>query len=106
MGANLLKNITYNTYISPPKPDETGVLRNPVVANTELRETHHLGCKTVWESFEINLLKNRHKNNFIGYRKKIKKDLLEKKYSWITYEQANEILLNFSRGLNVLNLCP
>ena len=106
MGANLLKNITYNTYISPPKPDETGVLRNPVVANTELRETHHLGCKTVWESFEINLLKNRHKNNFIGYRKKIKKDLLEKKYTWITYEQANEILLNFSRGLNVLNLCP
>ena len=71
MGANLLKNITYNTYISPSKPDETGVLRNPVVANTELRETHHLGCKTVWESFEINLLKNRHKNNFIGYRKKI-----------------------------------
>ena len=78
MGANLLKNITYNTYISPPKPDETGVLRNPVVANTELRETHHLGCKTVWESFEINLIKNRHKNNFIGYRKKIKKRFIRK----------------------------
>ena len=45
-------------------------------------------------------------NNFIGYRKKIKKDELEKKYSWISYEQANEILINFSRGLNELNLCP
>ena len=106
MGANLLKNITYGTYITPSTPGETGVLRNPVVSNNELRETHHLGCKTVWESFEINLIKNRHKNNFIGYRKKIKKDILEKKYTWITYEEANETLFNFSRGLNVLNLCP
>ena len=106
MGANLLQNVTYGTYISHPRPGETGILRNPNVANTELRETHHLGCKTVWEAFEINLIKNRHKNNFIGYRKKIKKDDLEKKYSWITYEQANETLINFSRGLNILNLCP
>ena len=106
MGANLLKNVTYGTYISPPQPGETGILRNPNVANTELRETHHLGCKTVWESFEINLIKKRHKNNFIGYRRKIKKDELEKKYTWINYEQANDILTNFSLGLNILNLCP
>ena len=66
MGANLLRNVTYGTYVSKPLPNETGILRNPNVANTELRETHHLGCKTVWESFEINLQKNRHKNNFIG----------------------------------------
>ena len=79
MGANLLKNVTYGTYISNPQPGETGILRNPNVANTELRETHHLGCKTVWESFEINLIKKRHKNNFIGYRKKLQKDELEKK---------------------------
>jgi len=106
MGASLLKNITYGTYVSEPKPGETGILRNPNVANKELREDMHLGCKTVWDSFEINLKKNRHKNNFIGYRKKIKKDELEKKYTWITYEEAHELLLNFSRGLNVLNLCP
>ena len=62
MGANLLKNVTYGTYISQPRSGETGILRNPCVANTELLETHHLGCKTVWEAFEINLLKNRHKN--------------------------------------------
>ena len=101
-----MKNVTYGTYISNPKPDETGILRNPNVANTELREAHHFGCRTVWEAFEINFKRNKQKNNFIGYRKKIKKDELEKKYSWITYEQANEILINFSRGLNVLNLCP
>ena len=106
MGANLLKNVTYGSYISPPRSGETGILRNPCVEKTELRETHHLGCKTVWESFEINLIKKRHKNNFIGYRKKINKNELEKKYSWINYEDANEILTNFSRGLNVLNLCP
>ena len=70
MGANLLKNVTYGTYISPPQPGETGILRNPNVANTELRETHHLGCKTVWESFEINLIKKRR------IRKKIHMDQL------------------------------
>ena len=96
MGANLLRNVTYGQYISHPSPGETGILRNPNVAKTELLETHHLGCKTVWEAFEINLIKKRHKNNFIGYRKKIKKDELEKKYSWITYEQANETAINFS----------
>ena len=106
MGASLLKNITYGTYVTEPKSGETGVIRNPNVANSELRETMHLGCETVWDSFEINLKKNRHKNNFIGYRKKINRDELEKKFTWITYEEANEILLNFSRGLNVLNLCP
>ena len=106
MGASLLKNISYGTYITSPKPGETGILRNPNVEKTPLRETMHLGCKTVWDSFEINLKKNRHKNNFIGYRKKIKKDELEKKYTWITYEQANEIIFNFSYGLNILNLCP
>ena len=106
MGASLLKNITYGTYVSEPKKGETGVLRNPNVVNKPLRETMHLGCETVWDSFEINLKKNRHKNNFLGYRKKINKDELEKKFTWITYEEANELILNFSRGLNVLNLCP
>ena len=79
MGANLLKNITYGTYITPSTPGETGVLRNPVVSNNELRETHHLGCKTVWESFEINLIKNRHKNIFHRISKKNKKRYLRKK---------------------------
>ena len=31
---------------------------------------------------------------------------MEKKYTWITYEEANKNILNFSRGLNVLNFCP
>ena len=106
MGTSLLKDITYCSYISEPKEGETGILRNPLVANKELRQVMHLGCQTVWESFEINLKKNRHKCDFMGYRKKINKDELEKKFTWITYEQADELSLNFSRGLNVLNLCP
>ena len=106
MGASLLKNITYGTYVNQPKEGETGILRNPNVVNTQLLETMHLGCETVWDSFEINLLKNRHKRNFIGYRKKLNRDELEKKFTWITYEEANESILNFSRGLNVLQLCP
>ena len=106
MGASLLKNITYGEYISEPKENETGILRNPNYAKKELLETMHLDCETVWDSFEINLKKNRHKFNFLGYRKKIKRDEYEKKFTWITYEEANELILNFSRGLNVLNLCP
>ena len=51
MGASLLKNVSYGAYITQNKTGETGVLRNPNVAKTELRETMHLGCKTVWESF-------------------------------------------------------
>ena len=106
MGASLLKNITYGEYISEPKENETGILRNPNYAKKDLLETMHLDCETVWDSFEINLKKNRHKFNFLGYRKKIKRDEYEKKFTWITYEEANELILNFSRGLNVLNLCP
>ena len=106
MGASLLKNITYGEYISEPKENETGILRNPNYAKKELLETMHLDCETVWDSFEINLKKNRHKFNFLGYRKKVKRDEYEKKFTWITYEEANELILNFSRGLNVLNLCP
>jgi hypothetical protein len=64
MGANLLKNVTYGSYISPPRSLETGILRNPCVEKTELRETHHLGCKTVWESFEINLIKKKTQKQF------------------------------------------
>ena len=106
MGASLLKNITYGEYVSEPKENETGILRNPNYAKKDLLETMHLDCETVWDSFEINLKKNRHKFNFLGYRKKVKRDEYEKKFTWITYEEANELILNFSRGLNVLNLCP
>ena len=106
MGASLLKNVQYSTYISDPKEGESGILRHPLYAKKELSQKMAYGCETVLESFELNLKRNRHKCNFLGYRKKIKKDELEKKYTWITYETANELLTNFSKGLNVLNLCP
>ena len=106
MGASLLKNVQYATYISDPKEGETGILRHPLYAKGDLSQKMAYGCETVLESFEINLKKNRHKCNFLGYRKKIKKGELEKKYTWITYEKANELLTHFSKGINVLNLCP
>ena len=106
MGASLLKNVKYAEFVGEPKEGETAILRNPDVAIGELTQTMQFGCKTVLESFERNLKKNRHKNNFIGYRKKINKDELEKKFTWITYEEANELLTNFCLGLNVKNLCP
>jgi long-chain acyl-CoA synthetase len=106
MGSSLLKNITYATYVGEAKEGETAILRNKDVANGELSQKMKFGCETVLESFELNLKKNRHKCNFLGYRKKINKDELEKKFTWITYEEANELLTNFSLGLNVMNFCP
>ena len=106
MGASLLKNVQYATYISEPKEGETAILRHPLYANRELSHKMAYGCETVLDSFEINFKRNRQKCNFIGYRKKIKKNELEKKYTWINYETADELLTNFSKGLNILNLCP
>ena len=106
MGASLLKKVKYAEFVGKPKEGETAILRNPDVAKGELTQTMQFGCKTVLESFERNFKKNRHKSNFIGYRKKINKDELEKKYTWITYEEANILLTNFCLGLNVKNLCP
>ena len=105
MGASLLKNVQYATYITESKEGETGILRHPLYTK-ELSQKMAYGCETVLESFEINLKKNRHKCNFLGFRKKINKDKLENKYTWITYEEADELLTNFSKGLNALNLCP
>ena len=66
MGASLLKNVKYAEFVGEPKEGETAILRNPDVAKGELTQTMQFGCKTVLESFERNLKKNRHKYNFIG----------------------------------------
>ncbi len=106
MGASLLKNFTYATFVGEAKEGETAILRNKDVAKGELSHKMKYGCQTVLESFEINLKNNRHKRNFLGYRKKINKEELENKYTWLTYEECNELLTNFSLGLNVMNFCP
>jgi long-chain acyl-CoA synthetase len=106
MGASLLKNIVYNSYVGEPKEGETGILRNPFTKPGKLKDSNHIGCQTLYDSFSINLKNGKDKDDFLGYRKKIKKDELEKKYSWITYEDAHDYMINFVRGLNVLNLCP
>ena len=106
MGNTLIQDIQYGEFCGEKKEGETQVVRHPTTAKGELRQTMHLGLKTMWETFEHNLKVGRAKQNFIGYRKKINKIELEKKYTWITYEEANRKILNFARGLNVLNLCP
>ena len=106
MGNTLIKDIQYGEFCGEKKEGETQVVRHPTTAKGELRQTMHLGLKTMWETFEHNLKVGRAKKHFVGYRKKINKNELEKKYTWITYEEANKNILNFSRGLNVLNFCP
>ena len=66
----------------------------------------HLGIDTMWEAFDHNLKVGRAKKNFIGYRKRIGQNQLEDKYTWVTFEECEKKILNFCRGLNVLNLCP
>ena len=106
MGNTLIQDIQYGEFIGEKKEGETQVVRHPTTAKGELRQTMHLGLKTMWETFEINLKTGRAHKNFVGYRKKLAKDKLDNKYTWITYEEANEKIMNFCRGLNVLKLCP
>ena len=106
MGNTLKQEIQYGEFCGEKKEGETQIVRHPTTAKGELRQTMHLGIKTMWDTFEYNLKVGRGKKKFMGYRKKINKDELEQKYTWITYEEANKMILNFSRGLNVLNLCP
>ena len=106
MGTTLLRDITYGEFCGPKKEGETQIVRNPSTAKGELRQLMHLGINTMWATFEYNLKVGRNKQNFVGYRKRINKEQLEDKYTWVTYEEAEKKILNFCRGLNVLNLCP
>ena len=106
MGTTLLRDITYGEFCGPKKEGETQVVRNPSTAKGELRTLMHLGIDTMWGAFEHNLKLGRNNKNFIGYRKRINKEKLEDKYTWVTYGEAEKKILNFCRGLNVLNLCP
>ena len=105
MGCTLLRDITYGEFVGPKIEGETQVVRNPSTAKGDLRQTMHLGIDTMWDAFEYNLKVGRQNKNFMGHRKKIN-GKLEDKYTWVTYEEAEKTILNFCRGLNVLNLCP
>ena len=105
MGNTLLKEIQYGEFCGEKKEGETQVIRHPTTAHGELRQVMHLGINTMWDTFEYNLKVGRAKKNFVGYRKRINNNQLEKRYTWISYEEANTKILNFCRGLNVLNLC-
>ena len=89
MGNTLINDIQYGEFCGEKKNGETKVVRHPTTAKGELLQTMHLVLKTMWETFEINLKVGRAKKKFLGYRKKINKDELDKKYTWITYEEAN-----------------
>ena len=102
----MLRKIQYGEFCGEKKEGETQVIRNPSTVNGELRTKMHLGITTMWEAFEHNLKVGRAHNNFMGYRKKNNNNELDNKYTWITYEEANTKLLNFCRGLKVLDLCP
>ena len=52
MGASLLKNVQYSTFIGEPKEHETSILRNPLYAKRELSQKWLSAVKLYW-----NLLK-------------------------------------------------
>ena len=106
MGNTLLRDITYGEFCGPKVEGETQVVRNPATANGELRQTMHLGINTMWDAFDYNLKVGRNKKPFIGYRKRIGENEFENQYTWVTYEEGEKKILNFCRGLNVMNLCP
>ena len=81
MGNTIKQIIQYWEFCREKKEGETQIIRHPTTAKGELRQTMDLGIKTMWDIFEYNLKVSRGKNNFMGYRKKISKYELEKKYT-------------------------
>ena len=55
MGNTLISDIQYGEFCGEKKNGETQIVRHPTTAKGELRQTMHLGLKTMWETFEINL---------------------------------------------------
>ena len=106
MGTTLLRDITYGEFCGPKVEGETQIIRNPATVNGELRQIMHLGINTMWDAFAYNLKVGRNLKQFVGYRKRKNKNELEDKYTWVTYEEGEKKILNFCRGLNVMNLCP
>lgn len=99
-------NIQYSVNIGEKQEGETYIMRHPLMANRELPKVNRFGVQTTWEALENNLKRGLGKKNFVGYRKRTKKDEFEKKYSWITYEKMHETCEYFAKGVKLLGLCP
>ena len=54
MGNTLIQDIQYGEFCGEKKEGQTQIVRHPTTAHGELRQTMHLGIKTMWETFEIN----------------------------------------------------
>ena len=65
----MIKDIQYGEFIGEKKEGETQVVRHPTTAKGELRQTMHLGLKTMWKTFEINLKSGRDKKTLLAIGK-------------------------------------
>ena len=70
MGNTLKQDIQYGEFCGEKKEGETQVVRHPTTAKGELRQTMHLGIKTMCDTFEYNLKVGRGKKNLWDIVKK------------------------------------
>ena len=106
MGNSLLRDVQYGIFYGDEKEGETQIIRHPFMINKELRKKSFWGFDNSWDGLMMNIKRGLGNKEGFGYRKKINKDKLDDKFTWLTYNQFVERAENFCRGLNVLNLCP
>ena len=104
MGQEYFKPIKYNVLIGEKKPGESQIIRSVFVGNKKLPGTIDEGIDTLWKVFErsVKLFPN---NPCIGTREKINKDTYGN-YTYKTYTQINEEVINYATGISILGLCP
>ena len=104
MGQEYFKPIKYNVLIGEKKPGETQIIRSVLVGDKQLPGTIDEGIDTLWKVFErsVRLFPN---NNCIGTREKLSKDTYGK-YTFKTYSEINEEVINYATGIVLYGLCP
>ena len=101
MGASPSKNVLYSVPITEPKKGETSIYRAPV-SKDGLNDTLPEGFTTIQQIYKDRFQRNA-KNKFIGHRKQIGGEF-EKKYTWETYGQVEEIAKQIGSGIINLGL--
>jgi long-chain acyl-CoA synthetase len=98
------KNFSYGVYVGEKKEGETQILRHPEIGDKEIHTINHFGVQTTWDTILNNIKLGKGDKEMCGYRKRLENNTYEKKFTWITYNQAKEMCESFAKGVKLLNL--
>jgi len=104
MGGQSSKSLEYSEWVGETKQGETRILRNPVVAKSELITNSNPELTTIWKLFDF-AVKSHPNRPFLGTRKFISKDNYGD-YEFKSFKQIYDEVKDFAAGLKILDLIP